>query len=436
MKILVVGSGAREHALVWKIAQSSHAAKIFCAPGNGGISGIAECIDIRADDIAALAGFARRQRIDLTVVGPEAPLAAGIVDEFQAQGLKIFGPAKAAARLEASKGFAKKFMQRHKIPTAEFVVSSTPAATASAIRGFGAPVVVKADGLAAGKGVVVAATEQEAIEAARRMQEERIFGVAGDAVVVERCLQGEEASILVLTDGCGIIPLASAQDYKRVFEKDEGPNTGGMGAYSPAPVVTSELFDDIMRSAITPAIDGMRREGMRYRGVLYAGIMVTDDGPQVLEFNVRFGDPETEAVLPRMESDLVEAMLWTIGGSGKPEMKWSAHPSVSVVVSSGGYPGRYEAGKVVTGLEKAGAVNDAIVFHAGTKLNDKKEIVTAGGRVLAITGMGADLKAAADNAYAAVGAIQFEKMHFRRDIARRAMRKVVASSEGRGEGLV
>jgi len=314
MRILVIGSGGREHALVWKIAQSRLVDKVFCSPGNGGTEAQAENVDIRADDIGGLVGFARREKVDLTVVGPEVPLALGIADEFERQGLNIFGPHKAAAAIEASKVFSKTLMRKYKVPTAEFEVFSDASAACAYIEKIGAPCVVKADGLASGKGVVVAKTVAEGQASVRQIMQQKVFGSAGERVVVEQCLYGAEASILVLTDSKEVIPLATSQDHKRIFDNDEGPNTGGMGAYSPATVVTGALFDEIMKNIVYRTIDGLAREGITYRGVLYAGVILTSSGPMALEFNARFGDPETEAILPRMNSDIVEAMLSVAGG--------------------------------------------------------------------------------------------------------------------------
>lgn len=422
MKILVVGSGGREHALVWKIAQSGRVAKIFCAPGNGGIAHLAECVSIKADDVNGLLAFAKKESVDLTVVGPEAPLAAGMVDVFEAAGLKIFGPCQKAAALEASKSFSKRIMRACGVPTADFVVCSSMPEAEAAIARFGAPVVLKADGLAAGKGVIVCSTIEEARQAAGRILVNKDFGEAGRVVVVEECLIGEEVSILALTNGQEAVALASAQDHKRVFDGDTGPNTGGMGAYSPAPVATPALVDEVMARVMLPVIRQMHKEGVRYRGILYAGIMVTDKGPQVLEFNARFGDPETQVVLVRMESDLVDAMLWSLTDEDPPALTWRAEASVCVVAAAGGYPGSYEKGKTIEGLDDAGRMRDVVVFHAGTKKAQAKT-VTDGGRVLGITAWGATVRQAIDTAYEAAGRIHFDGMHYRRDIGWRALKK-------------
>ncbi|MFA5411369.1 MAG: phosphoribosylamine--glycine ligase, partial [Candidatus Omnitrophota bacterium] len=351
MRILVIGSGGREHALVWKIAQSKLADKIFCAPGNGGISRLAECIDIRADDIPALLEFARKEKIDLTVVGPEAALALGIVDEFNRYKLRIFGPQKKAAQMEASKVFAKELMLKYRVPTAGCKIFDNADEAKKYIEKIGAPCVVKADGLAAGKGVIVAKTVDEAKQAVSAMMQEKIFGDAGNKVIVEECLIGQEASILVITDSREVIALASAQDHKRIFDNDAGPNTGGMGAYSPAPIVTRELFKEILEKVVYRTIDGLVKEGIDYCGVLYAGIMLTKDGPKTLEFNVRFGDPETQAILPRLKSDLVEVMLAASEQklNRLRTLDWDTRACVCVVCASGGYPGNYEKGKEIFG---------------------------------------------------------------------------------------
>ena len=368
MKILVIGSGGREHALVWKIAQSKRVTKIYCAPGNAGIAQIAQCVAIKADDIAGLLSFAKKEKIDFTIVGPESPLVAGIVDEFQSEGLKIFGPSKKAARLEASKAFAKQVMSGCGVPTATSVVCLSVDEAIEALEHFGPfPVVIKADGLAAGKGVVICGDEETALETVTNMQVRKVFGSAGETIVIEEFLEGEEASILVLTDGREAVALASSQDHKRLNDNDEGPNTGGMGAYSPAPVVTDALLGRVMEEIVMPVIKGMEKEEALYKGILYAGIMITKSGPKVLEFNVRFGDPETQAVLARLDSDLVEAMLWTIGEAKKPVLEWNPKACVCAVVASGGYPNAYEKGKLIDGLDQAAKLEDVVIFHAGTK---------------------------------------------------------------------
>jgi phosphoribosylamine--glycine ligase len=430
MRILVIGSGGREHALVWKIAQSRLAGKIFCAPGNGGITRQAECVDIKAEDAPRLLEFARKEKIDLTVVGPEAPLAAGMVDEFTAVGLRIFGPSKKAAQLEASKVFAKELMARYKVPTAPFGIFDNVDEAIEFIEQKGAPCVVKADGLAAGKGVVVARTVKEAKQAVISIMQEKAFGAAGNKLIIEECLEGQEASILVITDSREVITLASAQDHKRVFDQDSGPNTGGMGAYSPAPVVTPELFKEIRGKIIYRTMDGLAKEGIDYCGVLYAGVMLTKDGPKTLEFNARFGDPETQAILPRLKSDLLEVMLAASEGklSRVRTLAWDSRACVCVVCASKGYPGEYEKGKEISGLDKVAKMKDALVFHAGTviqKTANRKpkteKYITAGGRVLGVTGLGNSIKEAIDKTYQAVEKIHFAGMHYRRDIGRKAV---------------
>jgi len=426
MRVLVVGSGGREHALVWKIAQSRLLDKLFCAPGNGGISQQAECIDIKAEDIPALLNFVKKEKIDLTVVGPEAPLAIGIVDEFKKYKLKIFGPNKLAAQLESSKVFSKELMQKYKIPTADFEIFEDAALAKKFVHRIGAPCVIKADGLAQGKGVIVAKTVDEAEEAIASIMEKRIFGEAGNKVIIEECLVGQEASILVFTDSKEVIPMVSSQDHKRVFDNDEGPNTGGMGAYSPAPIVTRDLFKEILDKVVYRTIDGLAKEGIDYKGILYAGVMITKNGPKTLEFNVRSGDPETQAIMPRLKSDLLEVMLAVSEGklnkiSKTGSLNWDSRACVCVVCASGGYPGEYEKGKEITGLDEAAKMQDAVVFHAGTRKQDNK-ILTNGGRVLGVTGLGNSIKEAIDTTYRVIQKIHFEGMHYRRDIGYRALK--------------
>ena len=416
MRVLVVGSGGREHALVWKLRQSPRVKKIYCAPGNAGIAELAACVNIAADDIAGLVKFAWEQNIDLTVVGPEAPLAAGIADAFQAKGLQVFGPVAAAARLEASKAFAKQLMQKYGIPTAESRTFTAAEDALAYIRQKGAPIVVKADGLAAGKGVIVAQTVAEAEAAVQRMLVAGEFGAAGKRIVVEEYLAGEEVSVLAFTDGKSVVPMDGAQDHKAAYDHDQGPNTGGMGAYSPAPVLTPELLQRVRREILEPTISGLRREGITFRGVLYAGLMLTADGPKVLEYNVRFGDPECQVILPRLKGDLAEIMLAVNSGSLREEMvAWHDRHAACVVMASGGYPGKYATGKVITGLQEVAAMPDVYIFHAGTAVQDGK-IVTAGGRVLGVTAWGETLASALERAYRAVRTIHFDGVHYRSDI--------------------
>jgi len=431
MRVLVVGSGGREHALVWSIAQSKLVDKIFCAPGNGGISKLAECIDIKTEDIPRLIEFVQKEKIDLTVVGPEAPLAKGLVDEFTNYKLKIFGAVKLAAQLESSKVFAKELMAKYNVPTASFKIFSAEGGSAYGgdiaeankyIEKIGAPCVVKADGLAQGKGVIVAKTVDEARQAVTSIMQERVFGDAGNKVIIEDCLDGQEASIIVITDSREVIPLASSQDHKRIFDNDKGANTGGMGAYSPAPIVTTELFKEILDKIIYRTIDGLVKEGINYRGVLYAGVMLTKDGPKTLEFNVRFGDPETQAIFPRLKSDLLEVMLATTEGklSRYKSLEWDSRACVCVVCASSGYPGEYAKDKEISGLDAVDKMEDIVVFHAGTKRQGDK-IVTNGGRVLGVTGLGNTMKEAIGKTYQAIEKINFEGMHYRRDIGKKAM---------------
>lgn len=423
MKILVVGSGGREHTLVWKISQSSLVEKIYCAPGNAGISALAECVDISAEKIDILVQFAREKGIELTVVGPEAPLVAGIVDEFEARGLRIFGPSKKAAEIEGSKAFAKDFMKTYDIPTAKYRIFEDWDEAAKYIRQTAIPIVVKADGLAAGKGSIVCQTRDEALSALDLIMLKNAFGEAGRKVVVEECLRGEEASVFALTDGKSYVVLNPAQDHKPVFDGDEGPNTGGMGAYAPAPVVDKELMAVIQQQIIEPTIKGMTAEGRTYRGVLYVGLMITTEGPKVMEFNCRFGDPESQVNLPLMKSDLVEAMIAIIEGRLKGFQlelldKWA----LCVVMASGGYPGSYEKGKQIFGLDQDFG-GDVCVFHAGTKFENGK-FVTNGGRVLGVTALGDSIRCAIDKAYQAVEKISFEGAHYRRDIGQKALKRI------------
>ena len=420
MKVLVVGSGGREHTLVWKISQSRKVDKIYCAPGNGGIKELAELVNIKADDVDALLSFAKENKIDLTVVGPEVSLVKGIVDIFQQEGLKIFGPTKELSMLEGSKVFAKEAMTKFGLPTADFKVFDDPKDAKKYLNEKGAPIVIKADGLAAGKGVIVAKTVEEAETAIEDIMVKKIFGSAGDRLILEDCLEGEEASILVFSDGKNIAPLVSAQDHKRIFDNDEGPNTGGMGAYSPAPVVSGEIFNDIIDKVFRPMITGLAKQGKYYKGVLYGGLMMTKHGPMVLEFNVRFGDPETQAILPRLKSDLVDvAIACTEGSLDKINLEWDERSCLCIVAASKGYPGSYEKHKKISGLED---VKDGMVFHAGT-VSENGNIFTNGGRVLGVAGLGSDIKSAKLKAYEAAGKIKFDGIYYRKDIGNKAIRR-------------
>jgi phosphoribosylamine--glycine ligase len=422
MKVLVVGSGGREHALVWKLRQSPRVSEVLCAPGNGGIRRLAACSPIDAADIHGLLALAESQKVDLTVVGPEAPLSMGIVDLFEQHGRRIFGATRRAAEIEGSKAFSKELMHRHRIPTAVARVFVTAAEARSYIRDVGAPIVVKADGLAAGKGVVICRTVADADDAVKMIMEDRVFGDAGTRVIVEELLEGEEASFLAFTDGETVLPMPSAQDHKAVFDGDQGPNTGGMGAYSPAPVVSPALHEEVMASVMLPTVRAMAAEGRPYRGVLYAGLMITAKGPKVLEYNARFGDPEAQPILCRLESDLLPLLEACIDGTlSQQRPVWRPEAAVCVVLASGGYPGRYATGMPIQGLEDAGRVDGVTVFHAGTAEKDGR-IVTAGGRVLGVTAIGATVRDAIDRSYLAAGKISFEGMHYRRDIGRKALR--------------
>jgi phosphoribosylamine--glycine ligase len=421
MKVLIIGGGGREHAIAWKLAQSPKVDKIYCTPGNAGIADIAECIEVDTADFAALVDFVKYEWVDLTIVGPEDPLSKGIVDVFEREGRRIIGPTRAAAQLESSKIYAKDFMRRYRIPTADYKVFSSYIHAEDHIRMTGAPVVIKADGLAAGKGVVVASTIDEALAAVRMIMKERAFGAAGDRIVVEKCLQGEEASFMAFTDGETIVPMVSAQDHKRVFDGDKGPNTGGMGAYSPAPIVTPELQELVMEKVMRPTIAGMKSEGIRYKGILYAGLMIDKGQPYVLEYNCRMGDPETQPVLYRLETDLLDICLaLTDGKLAELPVVWKPEPAVCVVLASGGYPGAYEKGDVIEGLEKVKGMQNVTVFHAGTASKDQR-FVTNGGRVLGVTALGTDIREARDRAYEAIDKISWNGMHFRKDIAFRAL---------------
>ncbi len=423
MKILVIGSGGREHALVWRLAQSPRAGKIYCAPGNAGIAEQAQCVPVSAEDIGSLLSFAEKERIDLTVVGPEGPLTTGIVDTFTQRGLKIFGPAKKAAALEGSKVFSKDLLAKYGIPCGESRTFTDYKTAVEYVRRAALPVVVKADGLAAGKGVIIARKVEEALDALDLIMVKKNFGTAGDRVLIEEFLEGEEASFLAFTDGETVLPMPSCQDHKAVYDGDRGPNTGGMGAYSPAPVVTPEIHRRVMEEIMNPVVQAMAAEGRRYQGVLYAGLMIKNGNPKVLEFNARFGDPETQPLLMRLKTDLVSVLQATIDGRLRDiKLEWDSRATVCVVLASGGYPGPYEKGKEIFGLADAARVPDTFIFHAGTSMRDGK-VVTSGGRVLGVTALGAGIREAIDRAYEAAGKISWEGVHFRRDIGQKALNR-------------
>jgi phosphoribosylamine--glycine ligase len=420
-KVLVVGGGGREHALALALQSSEGVGKVYVAPGNAGTASIAENVGIAAEDIPALRDFAKKESIDLTVVGPEAPLVAGIVDEFRTAGLPVFGPTRLAAQVEGSKVFAKELMQDAGVPTADAYTCETLEDAERYIQELGAPVVVKADGLAAGKGVTVAVTEEEAYAAAGAALVEGKFGDAGKRVLIEDYLTGEEASIVAVTDGEHVISMIPSQDHKRAYDGDEGPNTGGMGAYAPAPVVDEAALDKIEKQILKPTIKALADAGIPYSGVLYAGLMFDFEGPKVLEFNCRFGDPETQAVLPLLRSDFYELCAKTAAGDlGETELEWSRRAAVTVVTVSGGYPGKYESGFEIAGLDELGDDPDVIVYHAGTKLDGDK-IVTAGGRVLGVTAIQGDISKAVKKAYGAVGKINYKDIYYRKDIGYKAL---------------
>lgn len=420
-KVLVIGAGGREHALVWKIRQSPLVCQVYCAPGNPGIGEIAELVDLKPEDIEGLSRFAQQEHIDLTVVGPEIPLSLGIVDTFEAHGLRIFGPTRQAAQLEASKAFTRELLQEQQLASPAFGVFTDPHAARQYVTQLGAPLVVKADGLAAGKGVLICPTREEAYAAIDIIMQTRVFGEAGERIVIEEFLDGEEVSFLAFSDGKTILPLASSQDHKRIFDGDQGPNTGGMGAYSPAPVMTPELSERILDEILYPTVHGLRRRGIVYKGILYAGLMITQSGPKVIEFNARFGDPECQPLMLRLQSDLVEVIDAAIDERlSEVSLSWDARPAVCVVLAAAGYPGSYEKGRPIAGLESLHTWSDGVVFHAGTA-KKADAFVTQGGRVLGVTGMGGDLRAALSNTYQAVEKISWPGMHFRHDIGQRAL---------------
>jgi len=422
MKILVVGSGGREHALVWKIAKSPLVTKIYAAPGNAGIASLAECVDITVDNLEGLAEFAAKEAVDLTVVGPEAPLCRGIADLFRERKLRVFGPTREAAELEGSKIYCKELLRRNGIPTAGFRVFSDAASARAFLKTAPFPLVVKADGLAGGKGAVVCGEPSEAEAAIEQMMVRRVFGDAGARVLVEEFLSGVEASVIAFTDSRTIAIMESAQDHKRVYDGDRGPNTGGMGAYSPAAVAPERDAERVEREILVPVVHALNKEQRRFQGILYAGIMYTKSGPKVIEFNVRHGDPECQPLMMRMKSDLVPVLNAVIDGQlDRCDIEWDPRPAVCVVVASGGYPGRHEVGYEISGLADAAAMPDTMVFHAGTIAKDGK-VATAGGRVLGVTALGADLRSAQQAAYTAVRKISFTGVHYRTDIASRLLR--------------
>lgn len=417
MKILVIGSGGREHTLVWKISQSPKVSKIFCAPGNAGISHLAQCVDIGEDNIVGLANFAQKMKIDLTIVGPELPLSRGMVDEFDKLGLKIFGPNQNATQIESSKVFSKYLMKKYNIPSASYAVFQDIKQAFDYVKQQAFPLVIKADGLAAGKGVFIVKGIKQAKEALDSLMKKKIFGDAGEYVVIEEFLEGEEISILAFSDGKTVLPMVPSQDHKKIFNKDKGPNTGGMGAYSPVPFYNDLSRKIVLQKILKPTIEGLKNEGREYKGVLYAGLILTKEGPKVLEFNARFGDPETQVVLPRLETDLIEIFNAVIEGNlHKINLKWKDNAVVCVVIASGGYPGRYQKGKIINGLESLEEMKNIIAFHASTKFQDGK-VVTSGGRVLGITAWADTIFKAKEKAYEGVEKIYFEEMYYRKDIA-------------------
>ncbi len=427
MRVLVIGSGGREHALIWKLNQSKRVEDIYSFPGNGGISDLAKIADIDNNgSLDSIVEFVKKEKIDLTIVGPEALLTEGIVDLFNKNGLRIFGPSKDAARLEGSKIFAKEFMQEEKIPTADFKVFNDYNQARIYLKEQQFPKVIKADGLCGGKGVFIVKSLAEAEDVLVKVMDQKIFDAAGDAIIIEECLFGEEASIIAISDGDNIVSLASSQDHKQVYDGDKGPNTGGMGAYSPAPIAKGDIFDKVVKEVLRPTIIGMKKRGISFKGVLYAGIMIVDGEPYVLEFNVRFGDPETQVILPRMESDIVDLLEASIDGNLNDfNVEWKDKSAVSIVLASGGYPGSYEKDREITGLNEAAAIKDILIFHAGTvKKESSGEIkyFTAGGRVLNVTALGTSIREAKESAYEAVNLINFEKMYYRRDISDKALK--------------
>ena len=423
MKVLVIGSGGREHTLVWKITQSPKVSKVYCAPGNAGISRLAQCVNIDTDSIEKLIDFAKKEKIDLTVVGPELPLSQGIVNEFNKQGLRIFGPSKEATEIESSKAFSKYLMKKYNIPTANYQVFQNSKKALDYIKKQTFPLVIKADGLAAGKGVFIVKSLDQARDALNALMEEKKFGEAGRQVVVEEFLEGEEVSILAFCDGKTVVPMVTSQDHKKIFDNDLGPNTGGMGAYSPVPFYPDEFEKRVLEEILKPTVKGLRNEGKEYKGVLYAGLILTKEGPKVLEFNARFGDPETQVILPRLKTDLIDILNAVIDSTlHKINIQWEDNAAVCVVVASGGYPEKHQKGKVISGLERLEKMKDMIAFHAGTKFQEGR-VVTSGGRVLGITAWDETISKAKEKAYKGVNKIYFEDMYYRKDIAVKAIKE-------------
>ncbi|MGL5347907.1 MAG: phosphoribosylamine--glycine ligase [Peptostreptococcaceae bacterium] len=414
MKILVVGGGGREHAIAWKLNNENNVEKIYCAPGNAGIADVAECLNINDSDIDSLVKFAKENKVDLTIVGPEVPLVKGIVDEFEKEGLRVFGPNKKCAQLEGSKAFCKEFMVRHNIPTAKYKEYTNLEEAISEIDSFGYPVVIKADGLAAGKGVVIPENREDAIKTLKEMMSDKKFGTAGDKVVVEEFLRGIETSILAFVDNNTIIPMVSAKDHKKIYNNEEGPNTGGMGTFSPSEIYTEELAKEIQENVLNTTLEGFKKDNLNYKGILFVGLMISEDGPKVLEYNVRFGDPETQSVLFRLDTDLHQIMESIIDNKlNEIEIEYKKEEAVCVMLTSGGYPDNYEKGKVITGLENLD--KDIVVFHSGTKMIDNN-LVTNGGRVIGITANASTVEEAAKKVYENINKISFEGMHYRTDI--------------------
>ena len=423
MDILVIGSGGREHAITWCVAKSPKAGRVYCAPGNPGTAKFAGSVNLKADDIPGLLKFAKEKKIGLTIVGPEVPLVHGIVDAFEAEGLKIFGPNKAAAQMEGSKAFTKNLFKKYKIPTADFgEFTSSPEAYAYIKANSKYPLVVKADGLAAGKGVIIAANEAQALKAVKDIIDDKMFGKAGAKIVIEEFLHGEEASILAFTDGVTVLALPASQDHKRIYDNDLGPNTGGMGAYAPAPLITPAIAEKIKNEILLPTVAALKSEGITYKGILYAGIMMTAQGPKVLEYTVRFGDPETQAVLPLLKTDLIELCMASIQGRlSEIKLEVEDKAAITVVLASKGYPGEYEKGKEIKGLDSFEKMNDLMIFHAGTEQKDRK-VVTSGGRVLNITATGKDIRTAIDKVYKNIDKVYFEGVYYRKDVGKKALK--------------